>query len=182
MKFTSFSLLLSLSVLLSPVVSTAQAALPAFTGQYGAYSDPANDKKAVREAGKKARGLLKKTITTRRAVVGMLKRVKDEKTAERSAKSMERLYEAISRKPSLRERAKDNDRDTPRYGSNNTANLEAEAFREEMEKNERVFERIQADVDAHFERIEGLGVDTTKLRELAEKILSLDLSSVESAD
>ena len=81
------------------------------TAQYsssGYGSNPQNDKRAVRAATKKARGLVKKTMLTRRSVVGMLKRVKDEKSAERSAKSMQRLYEAISEKPSLSERADDN--------------------------------------------------------------------------
>lgn len=179
------SLSLSLSLLILPLLLSPTAdAMVSLTAQYsssGYGSNPQNDKRAVRAATKKARGLVKKTILTRRSVVGMLKRVKDEKSAERSAKSMQRLYEAISEKPSLSERADDDARNA-NYNAMaaQSKSLEAEAYQEEMKKNARVFERIQSDIDEHLKRIDELGIDSSALRDCADKILKHDFSSNES--
>lgn len=174
--FFSLSLLMMPLLLSPPAVAMAANSSQASSSGYG--SNPQNDKKAIRAATKKARGLVKKAMLTQRSVVGMLKRVKDEKSAERSAKSMQRLYEAISEKPSLRDRADDDAQSgyTSSMASQNKS-LENEAYQEEMKKNERVFERIRGDIDEHLKRIDELGIDSSTLRDCADKILQHDFSA-----
>ena len=133
----------SLSLLLLAVVvgfATLAESAPA------AEDRPRVDRTAVKEA----RSWVKKDLKQRRAALSILKRVKDEKSAEKAGKSLMKLY--------AEPRAKSEERPA------------GEEMDEALEKNKKALEKVQEDIDEQLERIEKLNLESSTLKSGLEKL------------
>ncbi len=141
----------SVSLLLLAVVAgfaTLAESAPA------AEDRPRVDRTAVKEA----RSWVKKDLKQRRAALSILKRVKDEKSAEKAGKSLMKLYAEPRAKSTAMGTAAPESRPA------------GEEMDEALEKSKKALEKVQEDIDEQLERIEKLNLESSTLKSGLEKL------------
>lgn len=111
------------------------------------YAPAAVDRVALKEA----KEWVKNDIKQLRSALTILKRVKDEKSAEKAAKALHKLYD----KPAGKSTAMGDEAPPERPSGEEMAQV--------MEKNKRSLEKLQAEIEEQIQRIEELHIDNASL-------------------
>lgn len=111
------------------------------------YAPAAVDRVALKEA----KVWVKNDMKQLRSALSILKRVKDEKSAEKAGKALQKLYD----KPAGKSTAMGDEAPPERPSG--------EEMTQVMEKNKRSFEKLQAEIEEQIQRIEELHIDNASL-------------------